>query len=863
MDKTLQLKVIAALQDKLSGPLSRMRGASGKTATSMKELRERLKGLESTQREVGRFRELSRGLGQTSNSLEAAQNRVAELARAIRSTDQPTAAMRREFNQAVRAARNLKDEHKQQSQSLQGLRDRLNAAGLSTRKLGGSERELRSSISRTNEQLEQQRAKLGQVARQQRRLNEARDRYGRSQQLASNMAVGGAASFAAGSGALYAGARTMAPGVQFDADMSQVQALTRLKKDSAELLAIREQARKLGADTMFSATESAQGQGYLAMAGFDPQAILDAMPGMLDLAKAGGNELAETADIASNILTGFDLAANQMGRVGDVLVGTFTRSNTNLAMLGETMKYAAPIASSLGQDIETVAAMAGKLGDAGIQGGMGGTALRAILNRLSAPPKAAADALDTLGISAADADGNLRSMPELLQEVYERTKKMGEVERAGLLKGLAGEEAVSALQVLVKQAGSGDLQNFIDTLRQAQDEAGKTAAIMGDNLIGDLDQLGSAWEDLGIQLQEQENGPMRETVVMVADIVGSVKEWIAANPELTSTLVKVAAVMALVIAAGGAITIGLASILGPLAMLRYGMAILSIRGGGLTRVFSFLGRTVLPLVGKSLIFIGRALMMNPIGLAIAAIALAAYLVYRYWEPIKAFFGGLWAEIKAAFDGGIAGIAALIVNWSPVGLFYKAFAAVMDYFGVELPTKFTEFGAMLVSGLINGIRNMAGSVKETVTGLGSDVMGWFKDKLGISSPSRVFIGFGENVSEGAAQGIARSRGLAAKAAKMMAAGVMSAGVMSTSIAQRVPPINFDTRPDVASQVAGERASSSIASGQVTIEGDRVEIHIHAAPGMNPQDIGRAVAAELDRREREKHARARSALSDYGN
>src|SRR3546814_15246707 len=111
------------------------------------------------------------------------------------------------------------------------------------------------------------------------------------------------------------------------------------------------------------------------------------MPGLLDMAKAGGNELAETADIASNILTGFGISADQMGRVGDVLVGAFTRSNTNLAMLGETMKYAAPIASSLGQDIETVAAMAGKLGDAGIQGGMGGTALRAILNRLSADRK--------------------------------------------------------------------------------------------------------------------------------------------------------------------------------------------------------------------------------------------------------------------------------------------------------------------------------------------------------------------------------------------------------------------------------------------------------------------------------------------
>lgn len=863
MNKTLQLKVIAALQDKLSGPLHKMRGAGGKTATSMKELRDRLKGLEATQRDVGKFRELSRGLTQTSGSLQAAQGRVAELARAIKSTDAPTAAMRREFNQAVRSAQSLKNEHQQQSQKLQGLRDRLSAAGISTRSLGSNERELRNNISRTNEQLEQQRAKLGQVAQQQKRLTEARERYGKSQQLAGSMAAGGAAGLAAGSGVLYAGARMMAPGIQFDEDMSRVQALTRLEKDSEELAALRAQARQLGADTMFSATEAAAGQGFLAMAGFGPQAILEAMPGLLDMAKAGGNELAETADIASNILTGFGIPADQMGRVGDVLVGAFTRSNTNLAMLGETMKYAAPIASSLGQDIETVAAMAGKFGDAGIQGGMGGTALRSILNRLSAPPKAAAKALDALGISATTADGNLRPMPELLEEIYERTKDMGDTERAGLLKGLAGEEAVSAMQVLVKQAGTGELQEFIGTLRETQGEAAKTAKIMGDNLVGDLDELSSAWEDLGIQLQEQQNGALRETVVMLADVVGKVKDWMVANPELTSTIVKFVAVMALVVAAGGAITIALASIIGPIAMLRYGMSILSIRGGGLARVFTILGRTVLPLVGKGLLFIGRALLMNPIGLALTAIVGAAFLIYQYWTPIKEFFSGLWEEIKTAFDGGIGSISALIVNWSPVGLFYKAFAGVMSYLGVELPGKFTEFGSMLVSGLINGIKNMAGSVKDTVTGLGSDVMGWFKDKLGISSPSRVFIGFGKNISEGAAQGISRGQQLAERAAQALSAGVLAAGAMAPSMAQNIPPLQFDTRPSISAQAANARATISATPAQMTVEGDRVEIHIHANPGMSAQDISRAVASELDRREREKHARARSALADYGS
>lgn len=350
MSKTLQLKVITALQDKLSAPLSRIRGASGASAKSIKDLRDKLGGLEKTQKDVGKFRDLQKGLSETSIKMREAQNRSNELAAKMRSTAQPTAALRREFNQATRAAEDLKNKHGQQSQELQRLRSTLSSAGISTKNLSRDERELRSNISQTTQQLESQRKKLAQVAQQQRKLGEARQKMERVQSMAGSMAATGAAGLATGSGALYAGARFMGAGIEFDESMSRVQSLTRLDKDSDEMKALRDQAKKLGAETMFSATEAAAGQGFLAMAGFDPKSITEAMPGLLDMAKAGGNELAETADIASNILTGFGLQANEMGKVGDVLVGAFTRSNVDLGMLGETMKYAAPIASSLGQD---------------------------------------------------------------------------------------------------------------------------------------------------------------------------------------------------------------------------------------------------------------------------------------------------------------------------------------------------------------------------------------------------------------------------------------------------------------------------------------------------------------------------------
>ncbi|PNG40936.1 phage tail tape measure protein [Pseudomonas asplenii] len=176
----------------------------------------------------------------------------------------------------------------------------------------------------------------------------------------------------------------------------------------------------------------------------------------------------------------------------------------------------------------------------------------------------------------------------------------------------------------------------------------------------------------------------------------------------------------------------------------------------------------LKLAGQAILWLGRALMLNPIGLLITGIALAAYLIYRHWQPIKTFFTGLWAEVRAGFSGGLSGILAVLVNFSPLGWLYRAFAGVMSYLGVELPGKFTEFGSLLISGLVNGIRNNAGQLKDSVIGIGSAVKGWFTDTLGIESPSRVFIGYGANISQGAALGISSQAALVRQAALGMAA-----------------------------------------------------------------------------------------------
>ncbi|OSO71387.1 phage tail tape measure protein [Stutzerimonas stutzeri] len=867
MARDLNLKVNLQALDNATRPLRTIASGATSLGRALKDTRGELKGLQALQKDVSSFRNLKGAADQTGGALQANRERIKALSREMAAAETPTKALTREFQSAVRQGHALKQKHNEQQRELQGLRGKLGEAGISTRNLSDHERELRQRIERTNQTMGQQEQRLKQLTAQQKRLGQAKADYDRTQQLAGSMAATGAGGLATGSGMLYAGAQLMAPGLEFDAAMSKVQALTRLDGASEEMAALREQARQLGASTQFTAGQAAEAQGFLAMAGFKAESIQAAMPGMLDLAKAGDSGLAETADIASNILTGFNLQASETGRLGDVLVGTFTRSNTNLQMLGETMKYAAPVAASVGQDIETVAAMAGKLGDAGIQGSMGGTALRAILNRLSAPPKAAADALKTLGISAVDAQGNLRDMPTVLQEIYEKTKNMGDADRAGLLKGIAGEEAVAGLQVLVKQAGSGALQEFVSTLKNTEGEASATAKTMADNLRGDLSAMGSAWEDLGIQLQEQQNGPMREITQTITGIIGGVKGWIAENPKLAANIVKTAAGVGILMAGMGGLTLAFASILGPFAVLRYGMTLFGIKGAGLAGTLFNLGKTALPLVATGLRLVATAAMANPVGVLIGALVLGATLLIANWGRVAPFFLGLWAEIKQGFAGGIGGIAATILNFSPLGLFYRAFAGVLGWFGVELPGKFSEFGGNLVQGLINGFTSMFPNLTASIGGMAESVIGTFKNLLGIHSPSRVFAELGGHTMDGLAVGLEQGQGNPFAAMEGVGQGLADAGGSalasagnpfaalagmeaggSAALAADVP---LDSRPPLAA-----RAPASAAAGG----GNTYNVNINAAAGMDPAAIARMVRAELERLEREKGARARSSLFD---
>jgi len=688
MANELKLRVVMDAMDRVTAPLQKIRGGASEAGQALKHLRERMKELEVAQKNIGEFREVSRGLATTRTQLSQAQERVRSLAKEMGAVSAPTAAMRREFASAVKSAQTLSKQHDQQRLKLQEVRNAMSAAGLSTRNLSQTERALRTDITGTNRQIDVQRERLNRLAAQTRKVAQARQQFEKTRAFAGNAAMVGASAGAVGYGVLRGGANIMREGLSFEQTISKVQALTGLETNSDELKALRQQARDLGASTMFTATEAAQGQAFLGMAGFKPQDIMAAMPGVLDVAKAGDLGIAETADIASNILTGFNLSSSDMTRVGDVLTSTFTRSNTTMQMLGETMKYVAPNAAAYGQSLETVAAAAGILGNAGIQASMGGTALRSILGRLAAPPKAAAEALDKLNIQVADAQGNMRDLPDILEEIHEKTKMMGNIEKGALLKDIAGERAVASMTVLVDRSGTGELRDFIQKTQADDGAARRKAEDMANNLAGDLDRLFSAWADVKIELFDTNNGAMRSTVQMLTGIVNAIGAWAKRNPKLVATISKVIAIIGILAGAISGIALSLAAILVPMAAVKFAAITLGIKMGGAFTVL----RSALSMVLTLVRTIGVALAASPIGIAVAAIATTALLIYRYWQPIRAFFRGVFQGIATAL--------------APVG---EAFAAT----GKVLATVFSPLISLLSAESLENITSAGQRVGQVV------------------------------------------------------------------------------------------------------------------------------------------------------
>ena len=858
MANDLRLRVLLTAIDKVTGPLKRIMVGSTGAAKKLKVTRDRLKELNNQQKDVGAWRTQSAAAKQTGEVLNAAREKVKALSQQIRATGTPTKALSNEFKRAVRNASNLKRQHLQQSAQLQTLRTRLNTAGISTKNLSRHERDLRAQTVAANAALAAQTERLRRLGAQQERQKRARNNYSKGVQTAA--AIGGTGMAARATG-MYTGEKLQSMlrvGYNFDAIMSSTQAVTRVAdKNSEAMLALRNQARTLPLSSKFTDSEVAQGQYFLGRTGYNPQQILGAIPGMLNLAAAGDMELGDTADIASNIQTAMGIPAEKMGKVADVLTAAFTRNNVDIRMLGDSLKYSAGVGREYGQSLETVTAATALLGNAGVQGSMAGTAMRSVLTRIGT-----SKAVAKLGIKTQDSSGNMRDMLDILKDINLKTKRLGNVQRGAIFKDIAGQYAVTSFGTLMRSVETGQFQTMRESLNSSDGEAARVAATQLDNLKGDMTMLHAALENISVELFDKNSPWLREMASDLSQLLHGVGEFLKENPAVSKAIVITIGSFSVLMATLGTLTIGIAGILGPFVALRFLLATVGIRIPGLIGLLRSFGSGLLmlsramigPLIA-ALRTVGMALWAlaaNPIVLIIAAVvaalALGAYLIYKNWDAVKGYFDRSWKEIKAGFKGGIGSILTVLANFSPIGLIYQAFAGVLRYLGIDLPNRFTEFGSMIVNGLVNGLYAGLGKVKDAINSIGDSTISWFKEKLDIHSPSRVFLQLGSYTMAGLTQGLVEGgkgplNAISQLGKQLTATGVLALGTLST------PALAVDMRPPISPPAPTTYDSN-----------DRYEINIHPTPNMDAQAIARAVRAELSRIKSEKSVRMRSKLGD---
>ena len=339
----------------------------------------------------------------------------------------------------------------------------------------------------------------------------------------SFMAKGAAAASAGITGALAA---STAAGASFESQMSTVQAISQASE--SEMARLKALAKQMGIETKFSATEAGQGLEYMAMAGWDVDSMLAGLPGIMNLAAASEEDLGQVSDIVTDAMTAFNLEASRSAEFADVLAQASARSNTDVAMMGQTFKYVAPVAGALGFSIQDTATAIGLMANAGIKGEQAGTSLRAIFSRIVKPTAEVASAMERIGLSVTNSDGSMRSLDEILRDLRAGFSGLSESERASTAASLAGQEAMSGMLALVN-ASDEDYEKLSDSIYHAKGAAEEMAGVRMDNLKGDVTLLKSSAEGAGIAIYEGLSEPFREGVQTGTEWLNSFTESVEEN----------------------------------------------------------------------------------------------------------------------------------------------------------------------------------------------------------------------------------------------------------------------------------------------------------------------------------------------
>ena len=810
MSSDVKLQVLLKAVDQATRPFKTIQTASKALSGDIRETQKSLRELNGQASRIDGFRKASAQLAVTGHALEKAKAEAEALGTQFKNTERPTRAQAQALESAKRSAEGLQKKYNSLTESVKRQQRELGAVGINTRNLANDEKGLKNRISETTAQLNRQREALARVSAQQAKLNAVKQRYQAGKALAGNAATMGAAGIGMATTGTLAGVALMKPGYDFAQKNAELQAVLGVTKDSAEMSALRKQARLLGDNTAASADDAAGAQIIIAKAGGDAAAIQAATPVTLNMALANRRTMEENAGLLMGMKSAFQLTNDQVSHIGDVLSMTMNKTAADFDGLSDALTYTAPVAKNAGVSIEEAAAMVGALHDAKITGSMAGTGSRAILSRLQAPTGQAYTAIKELGIKTADSKGNTRPVFTILKEMqasFEKNK-LGTGQRAEYMKTIFGEEASSAAAVLMNAAQSGKLDQLTAAFKASDGKTEELVKVMQDNLGGDFKEFQSAYEAVGTDLFDQQESSLRKLVQTATGYVLKLDKWIQQNEALAQTLGVITAV-----------ALGVVGMIGAIGLIAWpvitGVNAIIAAATALGTVFTTVAGGIITAIGA---------ISWPVVAVVAAIVAGALLIRKYWEPISAFFGGVIEGMRAAF----APVAELFAPLKPMFDWLGGkLKAVWDWFNnLIAPVKSSQetLNSFRDAGVLFGQR-LADALTLPLTAFNKLRSGidWVLEKLGIINKE--------------------SSTLDQTAAKANAATQGNSYIPATGTYGGYQAYQPVTAP----------------AGRSYIDQSKNEYHIDVQGGGSGTQLDRQLQDALEKFEREKRARQRASMN----
>lgn len=837
----LKLQVLLDMADRVSAPLKRIGASARGLSADVQQAQQTLRNLERQQATLARFKGMQENLRDQKSKLDAARQAQSALVAELKKGGDAAKAVAPEYRAANDAVNKLTASYRRQLDQVRQMRGKLTTMGV--REVAADEAKLRAAIDRTTEALKRKQA--------------AHERLAKLEASAARGAAMGGGMAAAGAVGMYTGKRVIDAGTSTAGDFMKHEdamlgiarqvpgARDELGKLTPVYAAIEEQVRQLSTRVPLATTSIAE--MFTAAARMEVPT----------------DKLSDFVLMASEMATAFDAVPDQITESMGKVAKNFKIELTNIRGLADTINYLDDNAISKGSDIidylnrtsgvlstvsmsaQQAAAFGSTLLTLGERAETASTATNAIVSRFAAATKGTKkfqSAVAEIGMSTKAIElGMTKDAVGTLLQVMEAVRNAPEQKRMGLMVELVGMEHADTLAKLVDKPDELNRQLELAGSDKAKGSMAREASARNDTMSAQVQMLNNRLFNLRAIVGSNLKSVFQDLAGALIPVVERITAFVKAHPALVGWILKGVIALGALIAVSSAILLPIGLLIAKAALMRFVFARLGaslnifsglarLAGGGLS-VLSRAGTwvasaarmavPVLAALGRGVLMLGRFLMATPIGLALTLLGTAAYMLYSRWADVKGGAVMLWQDL------------------------------------VSLKDRFFQAGSDLLSGLMNGITSRAAALRDGIVGIASSVAGWFKEKLGINSPSRVFMEFGGWISEGAALGIEQGQKLASVAAMGLAAVAtapiaMAAGSPLATIAKA--PVAA-----VGSALGGAAAGASPASPAASAP-STYQINIYPAPGMNAQDIAAAVRAELDKRDRAKNSRVYSQYSD---